>query len=1237
MSVVPNIGTGGVIRQRGRDQEQENYFVPGNDIEQFYSNVSGRRNVLHDYNTYNYIFTLSSLSKEQVENPDSYANGVLNNGQENSNFYIVAKSGGFKRNNTGTVGEQGPNPSTYQWKEGEDNLRNKDLYIENVEFMTNMGLSGIGNSNLLRGTFEIFEPYGVTGAYEQLYYASRFAGHQNYIGAPFLLVLDFIGRKSDRVNNPETVDKATRHMPIRIARSEMRVEAGGTRYTFEFSGFTTISGMTGQVYGTIPKDISSPTKGDDVANYQTPVADRLNTGIVLYDFFRKLNKASVDKYKEYFTTYQEESSNNEFTPQQIAERQAGINQAAQQEQVPVITENQARTGAAANKYAIWWPQDYARDGYAVGGEAVGNQTAGQPFASNLADHEYDLYDSRAQDFLNIGFGIDQSSLSDYQMITESLPRTGNRTIERVQNNLEAQDRLIEDKEREIADKKRAINGIKTSIQTQVTTIVEQLRQLGAVEDADSLSGDLNKSLKEGTNDEISTALDGFINGTSQVQSRLRNEVDPGSIVAISNLLIQLQGLRDEFNTANGLLKELEQQETDLRQERQTIRTQPQQFYTGTPKWAWKESIMVKQVIDNVMLESTLVDTLNNQSSINQIKENEYVDWYIIHEIAKPIAFDPYKLDYQYQFNYYVQPYKIHYSQLPGLNVAFSYEIARSQSVREYNYIYTGKNVDVLNYDIVYNNLFSTPQLFSNADFKPLQLQENSEKLTDNQASLSPYASNIQQLRENLVGNGIVTMPNRSQRAMHIPLPINPNEAALGFQDFLLRPVGDQALIQAKIKIIGDPVYVIGSGIADRPKLTFDDIETTKGEVNIFNREADCIFNFGFPDDYPTGQELAKGKSSPGLQPNRYSGVYRIVRIQNYFQDGSFTQELELNRRPNQLSDYATFQRAQPVEVTQEVEIEGSGADEAGSAEQNAPVEAEGNAGGNRAVNPDDANPRVRNPQGVQTRIINSLAARTGQDPTAISSQITSKVQDARSVAGVIANGPPSNEEVIAAAIELYPGQFPSLPSGPAGIAQALENLNQPLPTQDQLVQRLATPGEPRPDILTVIDQGLEFSSRYVRAEELIGGIDLGDSRPGAVLVNRNTSAFDGGFASLNDETKYELDNLSADLGFPVLVNSASRTTAQQQVIFDNSAPGSAARPGNSQHEFSNAVDISTIGLSEAQKIEIISTASANGWTGIGTYENHIHLDRRDQVATWDTTTGNRYQTVLDQHRRGEFR
>lgn len=111
------------------------------------------------------------------------------------------------------------------------------------------------------------------------------------------------------------------------------------------------------------------------------------------------------------------------------------------------------------------------------------------------------------------------------------------------------------------------------------------------------------------------------------------------------------------------------------------------------------------------------------------------------------------------------------------------------------------------------------------------------------------------------------------------------------------------LINIDLQIIGDPVYIIGSGITHRPKLTFDDIETGDGEMNTFSREVDFVLNFRYPEDYPTQQEVIAGQYNQKLKRGQYSGVYKLVRIENRFSEGSFTQTLKGLRRQNQQEDF----------------------------------------------------------------------------------------------------------------------------------------------------------------------------------------------------------------------------------------------------------------------------------------------------------------------------------------------
>lgn len=95
-------------------------------------------------------------------------------------------------------------------------------------------------------------------------------------------------------------------------------------------------------------------------------------------------------------------------------------------------------------------------------------------------------------------------------------------------------------------------------------------------------------------------------------------------------------------------------------------------------------------------------------------------------------------------------------------------------------------------------------------------------------------------------------------------------------------------------------------------------------------------------------------------------------------------------------------------------------------------------------------------------------------------------------------------------------------------------------------------------------------------------------------------------ASLKPEMKKGLNSLISFWNEDLVLNSASRDAKT------NAKVGGAK---GSQHKQGNAVDISVAGWSLEKRKKFIQTASANGFTGIGVYNNAIHLDM-GQLRAW---------------------
>ena len=76
--------------------KEQSLTSQADNIEKFYN---GRNpNVLHSYNSFNYIFTLRAITNDQLK--ASKYHSAFQSSSESSNSYIVLRSGGYARDNS---------------------------------------------------------------------------------------------------------------------------------------------------------------------------------------------------------------------------------------------------------------------------------------------------------------------------------------------------------------------------------------------------------------------------------------------------------------------------------------------------------------------------------------------------------------------------------------------------------------------------------------------------------------------------------------------------------------------------------------------------------------------------------------------------------------------------------------------------------------------------------------------------------------------------------------------------------------------------------------------------------------------------------------------------------------------------------------------------------------------------------------------------------------------------------
>ena len=855
-----------------------------NDWWRFYPQVQGRHNALHDYNSYNYNITLVALSEEQLNDPNTYKGRIINStGNENKNFYIVAKSGGFTRQNAGTSDAA----ANFKSKPTSD-PRNTDLFIENLEFETRPGINDMGNSNLTTGTFEVTEPHSVSQFYRELFNASKFAGHADYIDAPFLLIISFIGRKVDE-DEATIPEKTTRYLPIKIQNSEMQVDESGARYSVKFLGYN--SSATKTVVNTLWEDT-------------TPlVQQKESVESIVASVFLKQTRNEAERYAKHLEDLEGDA-------EKLKEAKALVSKAKQS------LKSETNVGYyIPNKYYVWFA-----DGY-LGGSFPTNASQ----FSNLSGQ----WDSAVAGW---------TDNTDYQGFPK-LPSPGNEMGRAGLNKkirpggplkVDSYEAELTKRKEEYQAKKKLLDAAKSTLNAELaafdsqrTALSNLLKKSGIREDdtetkkLQSPTLGVNSRTEEAKKDvdkkkEEALAIADKLLGVTDGRASTPN-VPPAQSKLTAAELAEVKTLRDNIVATTGkinsdadALAKLDQETKDLQEAYEKFVQGDDTVYdltsTGTP-WSFRKGSTLMTVVESMITNSQYMDIFKDKSKIDKIVDTEMIPWFKTEIISKIIGFDVATMRFVHEYHYVITPFNVHYSSMPGINIVFTTNQLRNMAIREYNYLYTGKNIDVLSYNIRYNNLFTTPLLLNPPDFNGDKSDDVKEATTNTIMNKETMEQVVQDAIQNRLGNSGSTPATPVGRLAGKEGPNNRDAIGKIFQDFLYNPPFERHLILSDLDIVGDPVYIQGSGITDRPRVSSADIVTPDGEMNSFTHEPHVILNIRYPDDIPTSAELEEGKFEQKLMTDQYTGVFQIFNVRNSFSEGVFKQTLRLARKKNQPEDY----------------------------------------------------------------------------------------------------------------------------------------------------------------------------------------------------------------------------------------------------------------------------------------------------------------------------------------------
>lgn len=363
--------------------------------------------------------------------------------------------------------------------------------------------------------------------------------------------------------------------------------------------------------------------------------------------------------------------------------------------------------------------------------------------------------------------------------------------------------------------------------------------------------------------------------------------NPKNVIGTASLgFDQLSGGNNLFKRAND---QYDAKTGVIKRDNMTIDPKARAFQFG-------QGQSITSMINQVVLSSKWA-----RETIDKVTPEGYIQWFKIDIQIELKEADPISGDYAKKITFRIVPYYIHQSIFSNPNSApVGYTELLKQVCKEYQYIYTGQNVDVLKFDIQINNLF-----FTGTNSSPEN--ETSKGANKDQEGVGARRQKTAETGKGVGGAAVQAAQAGRARPDRDPKLLKgwkggsgdkttEQNVAENFHNAFLS--GNSAdLVTVDLEILGDPYWLVDSGIANYfAEAPAENSQITNdGTMNYESGNVYIYLTFKTPADINETTGLydfsVAGKESP------FGGIYRIVQCENTFAEGSWKQKLKCLRMP----------------------------------------------------------------------------------------------------------------------------------------------------------------------------------------------------------------------------------------------------------------------------------------------------------------------------------------------------
>lgn len=248
----------------------------------------------------------------------------------------------------------------------------------------------------------------------------------------------------------------------------------------------------------------------------------------------------------------------------------------------------------------------------------------------------------------------------------------------------------------------------------------------------------------------------------------------------------------------------------------------------------------------------------------------------------------------------ILPYKVHEAKfLSPDKIPYGIGALKKQVCKEYNYIYSGKNEDIITFNINLDNTFF--KSMSPGVLPRLNIEEGGKEGENPEQHIEQTPADNDQA---ISGKSAPVLENKSIAAGAVNVDDMRVEIARRFNDAIVN--SDADLLSVEMEIWGDPYYLSDSGIGNYNSENTELINIdADGNVDYQYGEVDILINFRTPVDYKENGMM--GFPDETVSVDAFSGLYLVTTVKNMISDGQFKQTLECIRRSNQYPKKPTSQ------------------------------------------------------------------------------------------------------------------------------------------------------------------------------------------------------------------------------------------------------------------------------------------------------------------------------------------